>query len=130
MGNINLLQSALNASSLRQQVISNNIANAETPGYKSKKVIFEDIFKEHLSNQTKFTGNRTNPRHFPIGRPVEVPIAKIVENSETIMQNNGNNVDMDEEMTNMGKNALRYDTLIEQVNSEFQQLSIAIRGRG
>ncbi|MBO0961059.1 flagellar basal body rod protein FlgB [Neobacillus sp. MM2021_6] len=129
MGNINLLQSALNASSLRQQVISNNIANAETPGFKSKKVLFEDILKQHLSNQTNFAGNRTDPRHFPIGRPGDVPVAKIVENSGTIMQNNGNNVDMDEEMTNMGKNALWYDTLIEQVNSEFQQLSIAIRGR-
>jgi flagellar basal-body rod protein FlgB len=129
MSNIHLLQSALNAASLRQQVISNNIANAETPGYKGKKVVFEDVLKQHLSNQTNFIGNRTDSRHFVIGQPSEAPVAKIVENSNTTMQNNGNNVDVDEEMTNMGKNAIWYNTLVEQVNSEFQQLSIAIKGR-
>jgi flagellar basal-body rod protein FlgB len=45
------------------------------------------------------------------------------------MQNNGNNVDIDGEMTNMGKNSLWYYTLTQQLNSEFQQLSIAITGR-
>lgn len=129
MSNINLLQSALNASSLRQQVISNNIANAETPGYKGKKVVFEDILKQQLSKQSNFASNRTDSRHFVIGSPFEAPVAKIVENSGTTIQNNGNNVDVDEEMTNMGKNAIWYNTLIEQVNSDFQQLSIAIKGR-
>ncbi|MCM3569595.1 flagellar basal body rod protein FlgB [Neobacillus mesonae] len=129
MSNINLLQSALNASSLRQQVISNNIANAETPDYKGKKVVFEDILKQHLNKQSNFTGNRTDTRHFVIGAPFDAPIAKIVENSNTTMQNNGNNVDVDDEMTNLSKNALWYNTLVEQVNSEFQQLSIAIKGR-
>ncbi|WP_042355963.1 flagellar basal body rod protein FlgB [Bacillus rubiinfantis] len=129
MSTINLLQSALTASSLRQQTISNNIANAETPGYKGKKVIFEDILQQHLNNQSNFTGNRTDPRHILIGTTSQVPVAKIVENSGTTMQNNGNNVDVDEEMTNMGKNALWYNTLTEQVNSEFQKLSIAIKGR-
>ncbi|MBL4952946.1 flagellar basal body rod protein FlgB [Neobacillus sp. OS1-32] len=132
MSNINLLQSALSAATMRQQAISNNIANAETPGYKEKKVVFEDVLKQHLSNQsnsTNFVGNRTDSRHFVIGQPSGVPVAKIVENSSTTMQNNGNNVDVDEEMTNMGKNAIWYNTLVEQVNSEFQQLSIAIKGR-
>lgn len=129
MNNINLLQSALNASNLRQQAISNNIANAETPGYKAKKVVFEDILKQHLDNQSNFTGTRTDPRHVEIGGSNSIPTPKVVENTDTVMQNNGNNVDIDQEMTDMGKNALWYDTLSQQVNSEFQQLSIAITGR-
>lgn len=127
--NINLLQKALDASSLRQQVISNNISNAETPGYKTKQVVFEDILKKHLSNQTNFEGNRTDGRHLVIGKSSVIPSASIVENTNSVMQNNGNNVDIDEEMTNMGKNSLWYYTLTEQINSEFQQLSIAIKGR-
>ncbi|WP_413300358.1 flagellar basal body rod protein FlgB [Bacillus sp. 1P10SD] len=129
MNNISLLQKALDASSLRQQVISNNISNSETPGYKSKQVVFEDILKKHLTNQTNFSGNRTDSRHMVIGTPSLIPSANIVENTGSIMQNNGNNVDIDEEMTRMGKNSLWYYTLTEQVNSEFQQLSIAIKGR-
>ncbi|MBT2657828.1 flagellar basal body rod protein FlgB [Bacillus sp. ISL-18] len=129
MTNINLLNRALDASSLRQQVISNNLANAETPGYKAKQVVFEDILKQHLANQTNFVGTRTNPRHIVIGQPTDGITAKMVENTDTVMQNNGNNVDPDAEMTEMGKNALWYYTLTEQLNSEFQQLSIAIKGR-
>ncbi|MGG1399036.1 flagellar basal body rod protein FlgB [Bacillus salipaludis] len=130
MNNISLLQSALDASSLRQQVVSNNIANSETPGYKAKQVVFEDILKQHLSNQKDFTGKRTDPRHFVIGNSTGIlPAPQSVEETGTIMQNNGNNVDIDKEMTLMGKNALWYDTLTQQLNSEFQQLSIAITGR-
>jgi flagellar basal-body rod protein FlgB len=130
VNNISLLQNALDASSLRQQVISNNIANSETPGYKAKKVVFEDILKQHLSNQASIVGNRTDSRHLMIGSSNSVPNAQIVENTETVMQNNKNNVDVDQEMTDMGKNSLWYYTLTEQLNSEFQQLSIAITGRG
>jgi flagellar basal-body rod protein FlgB len=129
LNNISLLQKALDASSLRQQVISNNISNAETPGYKTKQVVFEDILKKHLNNQTNFVGNRSDTRHLVIGNPADVPEANIVENTNSVMQNNGNNVDIDEEMTRMGKNSLWYYTLTEQINSEFQQLSIAIKGR-
>ncbi len=129
MNNISILQSALDASSLRQQAISNNIANAETPGYKRKQVVFEDILKQHLSNQTNFVGNRTDSRHIVIGQSTGVPDANITENSDTVMQNNGNNVDVEDEMTRMGKNSLWYYTLTQQINSEFQQLSIAVTGR-
>lgn len=129
MNTINLLQSALDASSLRQQVISNNLANAETPGYKAKQVVFEDILRQKLAGQSDFTGKQTDPRHIPIGSPASIPTAQIVANNDTVMQNNGNNVDVDQEMTQMGKNALWYYALTEQLNNQFQQLSIAITGR-
>ncbi|MEH7076574.1 flagellar basal body rod protein FlgB [Neobacillus drentensis] len=129
MSNISLLQKAMDASSLRQQVISNNIANAETPGYKTKQVVFEDILKKHLTNQTNFAGNRTDARHLVIGNSNNIPTGTVVDNTNSVIQNNGNNVDIDEEMTRMGKNSIWYYTLTEQMNSEFQQLSIAIKGR-
>ena len=129
LNNIGILHSALNASSLRQQVISNNIANAETPSYKSKQVVFEDILKQQLSNQTNFVGKRTDPRHVVIGKSGAIPMAQTVENSDTVMQNNGNNVDIDNEMTQMGNNSLWYYTLTQQLTSQFNQLSISIKGR-
>ncbi len=129
MNNIGILQSALDASSLRQQVISNNIANADTPGFKAQQVAFEDLLKQHLSNQSNFVGNRTDPRHIVIGDPTVGPTPQIVENTDTVMQNNGNNVDIDQEMTNLSKNGLWYYTLTQQLDSQFQQLSIAITGR-
>lgn len=129
MNTINLLQSALNASSLRQQVISNNLANAETPGYKTKKVAFESILKQKLADQSTFVGKRTDSRHFFIGDSSDLPTAQVLEDSDSIMQNNENNVDVDKEMTNMGKNALWYNSLTQQLNNQFQEFSIAINGR-
>jgi len=126
---IGLLTSALNASSLRQQAISNNIANAETPNYKAKQVVFEDILKQKMNNQMSFTGKRTDVRHFEIGSTARVPGAVTLENTNSVMQNNGNNVDIDEEMTRMGNNSLWYSSLTQQLNGEFQKLSIAIKGR-
>ncbi|CAG9609779.1 flagellar basal body rod protein FlgB [Pseudoneobacillus rhizosphaerae] len=129
MSQISILHTALNASNLRQDVISNNIANAETPGYKSKQVVFENILKQQLSNQTNFKGTRTDSRHFNIGLPSNLPQPEVVELTETKIQNSGNNVDIEEEMTRLSKNALWYYTLTQQLNSEFQKLSIAIKGR-
>ena len=82
LNNISLLHSALNASSLRQQTISNNIANAETPGYKAKKVVFEDILKQHLTDQSSFVGTRTNARHLTIGNVAGNPMSMMVENTD------------------------------------------------
>jgi flagellar basal-body rod protein FlgB len=129
LSQISILHTALNASNLRQDVISNNIANAETPGYKSKQVVFENILKQQLSNQTNFKGTRTDSRHFNIGLPSNLPQPEVVELTETKIQNSGNNVDIEEEMTRLSKNALWYYTLTQQLNSEFQKLSIAIKGR-
>jgi flagellar basal-body rod protein FlgB len=131
MNTINLLQSALGASSLRQQVTSNNLANSEVPGYKAKQVMFEDILKRKLANQDQanFVGKRTDSRHILIGDSSYIPTAQILEKTDTVMQNNGNNVDVDLEMTNMGKNALWYNSLTKQLNNQFQELSIAITGR-
>ena len=48
-----LLNQALNASQLRNDVIANNIANVDTPGFKRSEVIFEDNIRQALHNQTK-----------------------------------------------------------------------------
>lgn len=129
MDKIGILSSALNASGLRQQAIANNISNAETPSYQAKQVVFEDILREKLSNQSNFTGKRTDDRHFEIGQNGGVPAPMVQNSSQGVMQNNGNNVDMDREMAQMGNNALWYYSLTQQINSEFQKLSIAIKGR-
>ncbi|HZJ76293.1 MAG TPA: flagellar basal body protein, partial [Oscillospiraceae bacterium] len=63
--NINLLINALDASWKRNEVITNNIANAETPNFKKSTVSFEEILKEQLSGE-KLKGIITNAKHIPI----------------------------------------------------------------
>lgn len=68
-------EKALDAASLRQKVISENLANINTPGYQSKDVAFEDAMKEVVAQEgfvnpnsaKKFTAQTTDDRHLKFG---------------------------------------------------------------
>lgn len=122
---IGILSGALNASSLRQKVISNNIANVDTPNYKPMQVSFEDMLQQEL-NGGSFTGLRTNEKHLVIGSSGEVPNPEIVQEN-TVMSNSGNGVDLDYEMTEMSKNSLWYQSLAYGINQEFNLIKTSIK---
>jgi flagellar basal-body rod protein FlgB len=130
---VDRISRALDASVLRQSVISNNIANIDVPYYKRSEVKFEQYLKQELqTTKSTFVGNRTDPRHIQIGGSTNVkPIrASIGVDQTTSMNNNYNNVDIDSEMSLMAKNQLYYSTLVQQMNHEFKMTRTAIDGRG
>ncbi|MEW4369230.1 flagellar basal body rod protein FlgB [Paenibacillus kandeliae] len=126
------LEGAISAASLRQQVITNNIANADTPYFKRSEVSFENVLQDQMDgSQSSIRGITTNPRHFQIGSTAgSVPQATVVTDSGTVMNNNLNNVDMDVEMSDLAENQLRYNTYIEQVNHQIKMMRTAIQGGG
>ncbi|MDF2964052.1 MAG: flagellar biosynthesis protein FlgB, partial [Paenibacillus sp.] len=115
----NQLQRSLNASTLRQRVIADNIANVDTPYFKRSEVRFEELLQNEI-NGSSLQGFRTDPRHFVIGRPSQ-PEPQIIKDNQSAINNNLNNVDMDYEMSLMAKNQLRYNVMIQQVNSEIKK---------
>lgn len=126
-----LLERSVEASSLRQRVIANNIANADTPYFKRSYVTFEDALQEAMTPESKLSGARTNSRHIPIGRDrasSDPDIQILADHSKTI-NNNMNNVDIDYEMAQMAKNNLRYNVLMQKLNGELRSLRTAIEGR-
>ncbi|ANE47534.1 flagellar basal-body rod protein FlgB [Paenibacillus swuensis] len=125
------LERALDASMLRQKVITNNVANVDTPHFKRSEVKFEEYLQasEDALVPRPLTGSRTNPRHFQIGTAQSAPTPSVVTNGTTSMNNNQNNVDIDYEMTELAKNQLKYNTYVQQLNHEFAQLRIATDGR-
>jgi flagellar basal-body rod protein FlgB len=123
----NQMERSLNASTMRQRVIADNIANVDTPYFKRSEVHFEELLQNEL-NGSSIQGYRTDPRHFVIGRPAS-PEPQIVKDGQSTINNNLNNVDMDYEMSLMAKNQLRYNVMIQQVNSEIKKARTAIEGR-
>ena len=116
---ISLMGQILGAKWLRNQVLSNNIANAETPNYKRSDVSFEEILsKKRLCLST------TNDKHSSSHLFKLVP--KVYTEFTTTLRNDGNNVDIDKEMVELTKNALSYDILTEQIKTKFQLLRTAI----
>jgi flagellar basal-body rod protein FlgB len=119
------LEQALNYSSSKQKVISQNIANADTPNYKAKDVSFKAILQNELSQN--FTANRTDNRHIDFSdSPLTQP--SIVTRPNVQYNNSGNSVDLDQEMSDLATNQIYYDALIEQENSKFATLQNVIRG--
>lgn len=123
-----LLEQSLNAATVRQKVIADNVANVDTPYFKRSEVRFEELLQQEL-NKGELQGFRTDPRHFHIGRPAN-PQPQIIRDDLSMINNNLNNVDIDYEMSLMAKNQLRYNTIVQQVNSEIHKVRTAIGGRG
>ena len=123
----NVLEKGLDACALRNQVISNNIANADTPGFKASSVAFEEYMKDALEDGGDFALQKTRDKHMDIGTSDAADVeAQVVANTDTTMRMDGNNVDIEYEMNELAKNNIEYYTLLEKVNSEFTQLRTAI----
>ncbi|MBP1042052.1 flagellar basal body rod protein FlgB [Vagococcus sp. BWB3-3] len=124
--NLDLLQKAMDAASTRQRTISNNIANVNTAGYKVERVVFEDKLKDALSmNELKL--ERTNDKHLTASGEVAGAIEPTVQKrTDTSIKENGNNVDIELEMSEKAVNELYYNTLTRQMNGELSLLNYVI----
>lgn len=120
-----VLEQALSASSLRQKVISNNIANVNTPEYKKSEVVFEDMLQSAM-NGDKMPMLLTNERHLsPQQKGIPTPKLNVVGN--TSIRKDGNNVDIDVEMANLAKNSIYYNAVAQQLGSYYSTLKSVIK---
>ena len=118
---INVLDKAADASWVRNDVLANNIANADTPNYKRKDVQFET----YLSNAVAGTDS------------LDETVANIdlstlesttyTEQAGLSYREDGNNVDISTENVELAKNQLKYYTLMNSVNQEFGRLKSAMK---
>ncbi|QNU68382.1 flagellar basal body rod protein FlgB [Ruminiclostridium herbifermentans] len=113
-GKSNIMEKALNASIARNDAISQNIANVDTPNYKRKDVAFEQYFADSL--------NRANMNDVDDIQPTIIE-----DKSDNKMRIDGNNVDIDSEMSYLAKNTIKYNALVQLINSNFSRIKNVIR---
>lgn len=113
---INVLEKAADASWTRNTVISNNIANVDTPNYKRQDVSFESYLKTAInSNQVLDQAVNT--------MDVSTITPSVYTDHETLSYRlDGNNVDIDVEQANLAENQIKYYTLLDSINQEFERL--------
>jgi len=124
-----LLQNGLEASWARNAVIRNNIANVETPNFKSSDVEFESVLLSALqADGTSFQAKKTNERHISFGNiDSALDVSYVVtENDDTSMLVNGNNVDIEAENVKLAQNSILYNTILTKLNGELARLKMAI----
>ena len=115
--NFNYLSRGLAAANMRHEVISNNIANVNTPNFKRSAVNFEDLLAKELSldnDGNKLAVVRTHDKHLPVAK-FDKAKAVIEEDDTTTMRVDNNNVDIDREMAGLAKNQLYYNTMATQL---------------
>ncbi|GER71974.1 flagellar basal body rod protein FlgB [Weizmannia acidilactici] len=117
------LENALQYASLRQKVISNNIANADTPNYKAQDVSFKNVLQDSVDSIKTY---RTDPRHFDFS--TDTAGASIVTEPNVTYNNNGNSVDVDTEMANLASNQIYYESLIELEKGKLSSLVNVVKG--
>ena len=124
-GTISTLDKALNYSATKQKVISQNIANVDTPNYKAKDVSFKAAFNEALGES--LITNRTNVRHFAFNK-TNHSSSTIMTKNQVSYNESGNSVDIDQEMADLATNQIYYNALIERISGKFSSLQNVIRG--
>ena len=102
-----LMKMGLDATELRSRTIANNIANINTPNYKRRYVTFEDSLKNEISNAK-----------------IEVKV-----DEDSIVREDGNNVDLESEKVNQAAASLQYNALVSLTNTKLAMTKSVIAGR-
>lgn len=108
---------------MRQQAVSNNIANVNTPGYKAQRVEFENLLEQAMSGGGM---TRTNDRHFGVNGGDGVQ-GRIVNREGTSITDDGNNVDIDLEMAELSANNIYYNALSSQLSAKYSMTRSVLR---
>lgn len=129
MGKTAFLEKALDASWMKNETITNNMANVNTPGYKRQDVRFEDILTEMSDLPMQETGSG-NKKFLPVSSRAMMNSIQpsITVDNNTRTRKDGNNIDADVEMAEMAKNTIKFDGLVQIISSEFNKLKSAISG--
>ncbi len=126
--NFEIIPNTMDALSLRQNVISQNIANYETPGYKRKYVDFENELQKALSEDSALTLKVNRDQHINNTLSLGKIQPNIQIDDSKSLRDDGNNVDPDMELVRMTQNTLKYNTLSRLMTYAIQRYETAIRG--
>ena len=126
------MQRGLAAANLRQEVISNNIANVNTPKFKRSDVIFESLLAKELGmdeDRNKLKMVRTRDKHLPMA-PFNGRAAAVIQlDDSTTMRVDDNNVDIDAEMGGLAKNQSYYNAMARKIGGYIQNIKTVITSK-
>ena len=129
---LDVLHRSMDVSRLRNDVIANNIANAETPNFKRTVVNFESQLKyalDEAARPPRFRAALTDDRHIPFSRVPDYRdvLPRRYTDYWTNVKNNGNNVDIEEESMNLLNTQLSYQNMTRAVSDQFTRVNLVLR---
>lgn len=114
----------------RQNVVMSNLANIQTPGYKSKELKFEKELQSALGLDARGKLSKTSERHIPSTFDLSKFSSQLGTKFEPRVIEGTDSVNLDKEMARMAKNSLQYNTLTTVMKSSYDGLkNIIVEGQ-
>ncbi|MBF0362652.1 MAG: flagellar basal body rod protein FlgB [Oligoflexia bacterium] len=124
---IKAIAASMNFRLMRQNIISSNIANSETPGYKAKKIDFEEALQRALDVDGAEELQVNNQRHYNVGSGGFNNLQpEIYDDPNGVVSEDGNTVDRDAEMSAMAENKIMYDASVQLLSKKLGVLKYAL----
>jgi len=119
---------ALNLRAYRQQLLSSNIANADTPNYKAVDINFEQELKRITSRRSDALTLQATQKNHLQARSGNSLGAHVQYRTDVQPNIDGNTVNLDVERAKLAENAFRYENTVRTISGQFRTLLSAIRG--
>lgn len=127
--NMQLMGKVLDLRAEKAEVISSNIANAETPGYSPSRFEFEQELASALGRNNGLKLATSNEKHIALGPANFSSVSgKIVVEPDTSGVGDGNGVSVDQEMLDLSENELLYETTAQLLKKKLTLLKHVISG--
>jgi len=120
---IEIINENLNRYVLKLEIVTNNIANIETPNYKRREIVFEDVLEE-----AKLQLRTSNEKHIK-GIKSSYSNGKIITDQSSPSRADGNNVVLEKEIKDLNEIQLMYQSLIKMLNYVLRGRKISIGGK-
>jgi len=121
----NLVKTALKLRSYKHSLLASNIANVDTPGYRRKDIPFEKIIQSYLSKENYL--KTTHPKHL---KGYRKNINELIKAYEEESLGTPNNVNLEEELTQLTENQMLYEATLQALSKELERLKEAITEGG
>jgi flagellar basal-body rod protein FlgB len=128
---ITLLGKSLDLRVRNHSLISANLANVETPGYRPTSLSFEDGLREALKRADNGIVTAAQPGFIPLtgeAARLESVTGEIVEDRPTSEGLDGNGVEMDSQMAKLAENQIMFNANVQILSKKFESLKLAIKG--
>lgn len=122
------LASAVNFRQMRQEILSSNVANSETPGYKAKRLDFEKALARAIDIDDEMKMNHSDSKHFNVGSGgFDNLEPEVYEDANGIVSEDGNTVDRDHELALMAQNRLMYEAAVKLLKKKYGMMKYALQ---
>jgi len=126
---IGALNTSLNLRQMNQNVISSNIANADTPEYKAQTIEFEQAFRQAMNVTSELRPDVEHPGHQALVDTDPIH-PEIYDDPNGVESLDGNTVDRSAEMAKLAENQLMYDASIELLKKKLGMLKYSVTEGG